>query len=123
MLITAYIGIHQKIIYVHVLNVSLVGSQQISCYTVALRLTRDSEAEEFAHFAEMMDKFFDYLNVHNYTQGYHKHKAFQNLCRSLNGLRLKVHIINACIFFYSALKIIISDIWISGRYLSRYAKD
>ena len=129
LLITAYIGIHQKIIYVHVLNVSLVGSQQISCYTVALRLTGDSEAEESAHFAEMMDRFFDYLNVHNYTQGYHKCKASQNMYCSLNDPRLKVHImclviltINAYIFFYSGLKMIFSDIWISGRDLSRYAK-
>ena len=57
----------------------------------ALQLTGNSEAEESAHFAEMMDKFFDCVNVHNYTQGYHKRKAFQNLYRSLSDPRLKVY--------------------------------
>ena len=42
----------------------------------ALQLTGGREAPETAKFVEMMDKFFDSMNVHNYTEGVHK-KGFK----------------------------------------------
>lgn len=38
----------------------------------ALLLTGLDEVTETARFVQMMDKFFDCLNVHNYTHGYQK---------------------------------------------------
>ena len=47
-------------------------------------------ASETAHFVAMMDKFFDCLNVNNFTSGKTKRKAFQMPYRSANDFRLKV---------------------------------
>ena len=43
----------------------------------ALELTGGEEASETARFVGMVDKFFDALNVHNYTHGVHSRKRFQ----------------------------------------------
>ena len=56
----------------------------------ALRLTGGEDVEESARLAEMMDKFFDCVNVHNYTQGYHRRKPFLDPYRSSKDRRLKV---------------------------------
>ena len=58
----------------------------------ALRLTGGEDVEESAQLAEMMDKFFDCMNVHNYTQGYHHRKPFQDPYRSSKDVRLKVSV-------------------------------
>ena len=57
----------------------------------ALQLTGGDEASETAHFASMMDKFFDALNVHNYTHGIHSRKKFQMPYTSEDDMRLKVN--------------------------------
>ena len=40
----------------------------------AVFLTGGEEATETATFVAMVDKFFDCLNVHNYTHGIHSRK-------------------------------------------------
>lgn len=43
----------------------------------ALTLTGGEEARETSRLVDYMDKFFDALNVSNYTKGVHKRKPFQ----------------------------------------------
>lgn len=56
----------------------------------ALLLTRKGEVSETAEFCHMMDRFFDCLNVRNYTSGIHDRKPFQLLYRNANDERLQV---------------------------------
>ena len=58
----------------------------------ALELAGGEEASETAHFVGMVDKFFDALNVHNYTHGLHSRKRFQMPYTSSEDMRLKVHV-------------------------------
>ena len=46
--------------------------------------------EETARFVALFDKFFDALNVCNFTNGIHRRKPFQLLYRSASDYRLKV---------------------------------
>ena len=66
--------------------------QQVLSETVSkvLKLIGGDEASETAHFADMMDKFFDTLNVHNYEHGVHTRKQFQVPFISAKDKRLKV---------------------------------
>ena len=48
------------------------------------------KAEETANFAENFDKYFDLLNVTNYTECYKKRKVFQAPYRWANDARLEV---------------------------------
>ena len=48
----------------------------------ALKLTNSSRADEMAKFVEYIDKFFDSLNVSNFTEGKKSRKPFQNPYRS-----------------------------------------
>ena len=43
----------------------------------ALQLTGGDEATETAHFASMIDKLFDSLNVHSYVLRIHSRKKLQ----------------------------------------------
>ena len=52
-------------------------------------VTGGYEASETARFVDMMDKFFDALNVHNYTEGV-KRKRFKMPCTSSKDMRIKV---------------------------------
>ena len=56
----------------------------------ALKLIGGNEAEGTSKFTEMMDKFFDCLNVHNYKHGIHSRKKFQMPYTSADDPRLKV---------------------------------
>lgn len=56
----------------------------------ALKMLGGEEASETANFVLMMDKFFDALNVHNYTHGLHSRKQFQMPYISEKDKRLKV---------------------------------
>ncbi len=56
----------------------------------ALKLTGGEEVSETVKFTEMMDKFFDALNVHNYTHGLYSRKAFQMPYVNKEDFRLKV---------------------------------
>ena len=58
----------------------------------ALKLTGGEEAKETARFIELMDKFFDCLNVTNCVSGKHNRKVFQDPFRP-NDFRLKVLIL------------------------------
>ena len=57
----------------------------------ALELTGGEDAIETVRFVKMMDRFFDALNVHNYTHGLHARKDFQMPYISAQDKRLKVH--------------------------------
>ena len=56
----------------------------------ALQLTGGEEASETAKFVGMVDKFFDALNVHNYTHGIHSRKRFRMPYTTGKDMRLKV---------------------------------
>lgn len=58
-------------------------------------LTDDPETKETRRFVCIFDKFFDSLNVSNFTNGKHKRKVFQQPYRSSNDFRLKV-VTNPC---------------------------
>lgn len=49
-----------------------------------------SRAKATSEFIGYIDKFFDCLNVTNYTNGIHKRKPSQHPYRSLNDQRLSV---------------------------------
>ena len=53
-------------------------------------MTGGSEVEETARFVLMMDRFFDSLNVSNFTNEIHKRKPFQLPHRSSSDRQLKV---------------------------------
>ncbi len=56
----------------------------------ALNLTGGPEVAETARFVDLMDKFFDALNVSNYTNGIKKRKEFQLPYLSAEDKRLEV---------------------------------
>ena len=56
----------------------------------ALVLVVGSEAQATAEFVQMFDKFFDILNVSNFTNGTYHHKPFKHLYRSGDDVRLTV---------------------------------
>ena len=56
----------------------------------ALHLLGDTTTEETAKFVEMFDKFFDTLNVSNFSSGKEKRKPFQSPYISGTDFRLKV---------------------------------
>ena len=56
----------------------------------ALTLYGGDKAEETAKFAEIFDKFFDCLNVSNFTDGKYNRKPFQDPYRSGTDFRLTV---------------------------------
>ena len=63
----------------------------------ALALVGGDEAAETSRFTAMMDKFFDALNVRNYTHGLHARKEFQMPYISAKDKRLKVHALIVCV--------------------------
>ena len=56
----------------------------------ALLDSHDTSVEETAKFIDMIDKFFDSLNVTNISSGRKKRKPFQSPYRKLDDFRLKV---------------------------------
>lgn len=56
----------------------------------ALSLTGGEEASETALFVSMMDRFFDCVNVGNYTEGKHSRNPFKQPYRSSSDFRLRV---------------------------------
>ena len=56
----------------------------------ALLLTGGEEVKETARLLDLFDKFFDCLNVSNFTDGKQKRKPFKQPYRSLHDFRLKV---------------------------------
>lgn len=62
----------------------------------ALRLLGGPEVEETARFCSMMDKFFDAMNVGNFTCGRQSRKAFKAPYRSASDFRLTVSEIMFC---------------------------
>ena len=63
----------------------------------ALLDSHDTSVEETAKFIDMIDKFFDSLNVTNISSGRKKRKPFQSPYRKLGikipfGLRYAIHV-------------------------------
>ena len=58
----------------------------------ALMLTGGEEASETAKFTALFDKFFDLLNVRNFTNGTRTRKNFQHPYRHADDFRLAVSI-------------------------------
>ncbi len=58
----------------------------------ALKMTGGPAAQETANFVEMVDKFFDCLNVNDYNTGRFKRKVFKQPYRSGTDFRLKVRV-------------------------------
>ena len=56
----------------------------------ALTLVGGAEAKETARFTRLFDKFFDALNVSNFSNGKRNRKPFQDPYRSGNDIRLTV---------------------------------
>ena len=56
----------------------------------ALQLTGGEDAEGTANFVMMFDKFFDCLNVTNFTNGAKARKPFQKPYTNSDDIRLKV---------------------------------
>lgn len=61
----------------------------------ALMLSKDPEVSETAKFILMFDRFFDTLNVNNFSDGKESRKVFQNPFRSNNDFRIKVNSFNS----------------------------
>ena len=72
--------------YAYVLIIQVL-SESVS---KALTLTGGNEVEETSRLILMMDKFFDCVNVHNFTRGLHARKPFQMPHWSAEDPRLKV---------------------------------
>lgn len=53
-------------------------------------MTGGEEVSETAKFVEMMDHFFDCLNVNNFSEGKLRRKVFQDPYRAATDFRLKV---------------------------------
>lgn len=60
----------------------------------ALEQTRGNEVSETVKFVLNMDKFFDCLNVNDYTTGHFKKKDYRNPYTSTDDFRLKVDLIH-----------------------------
>ena len=57
----------------------------------ALRLMGGEDVEETAKFVEHFDKFFDCVNVGDFTSGKHSRNPFKSPYYSGSDFRLKVH--------------------------------
>ncbi len=58
----------------------------------AFKMTGGPAAQETAKFVEMMDKFFNCLNVNDYNTGRFKRKVFKQPYRSATDFLLKVRV-------------------------------
>lgn len=67
--------------------------------------TGGDEVSETIKFVHNMDKFFDCLNVSNFTSGYHKRKVYQNPYTSKNDFCLKV--MEATLILHIAINVMI----------------
>lgn len=60
--------------------------------STALKLTGGDEAIETVKFVALFDKFFDLLNVSNFTNGTRKRKPFRHPYRHADDFRLAVSV-------------------------------
>ena len=70
----------------------------VSSVSRAILFICGDEASETAHFVLMIDKFFDALNVKNYTDGCHRLKSFKLPYRSKSDMRIKVMLVVFFVF-------------------------
>ena len=74
---------------------SIIVQQVLSeSVSKALVLTGGQEAQGTAKFVALMDKFFDTLNVSNFTNGTQNHKPFQHPYHHGDDARLTVSLYN-----------------------------
>lgn len=103
-------------------NFNKVLSESVSN---ALKHTGGNKALETCKFTTLFDKFFDMLNVGNFTNGARNRKPFQRPYRHSDDFRLAVcsnyekFIENACLLAYvnncSGLRKCSLAIWMTGR--------
>ena len=58
-----------------------------------MKMSGNPDVQQTAEFAAVFDKFFDVMNVTNFTNGKKKRKAFQAPYRSATDFRIKVKFI------------------------------
>lgn len=75
------------------MQISLYSDVQVLSESVskALLLTGGNEVKETANFVSLFDRFFDCLNVSNFTNGTKNRKPFQHPYRHSDDHRLKVN--------------------------------
>lgn len=96
-----------------------------------LKTVVGDKASETVLFVKMMDRFFDCLNVNNFSTGKQKRKPFQEPYRKPNDFRFKVCIactlhnlsIKISMLTYSGCKRIFSTIWKNGKQELKHEKD
>ena len=87
-----------------------------------IELTGGDEASETARFVGMVDKFFDALNVHNYTHGVHSRKRFKMTYTSGEDMRLKLYTYrSAHIGMNSWIYLILCHQWLERDFLGYLA--
>jgi len=86
-------SVNQLFVHLHVWIVFKAVSERVAN---ALEMTGGDDVSETVRFIRMMDKFFDCMNVTNFSSGIHKKKHFQEAYRRRTGgdgtddFRLKV---------------------------------
>lgn len=83
--------------------------------SIAMQLTGGPEAEKSAEFASVFDKFFDCLNVTNFTNGKYSRNAFKSPYYSGRDFRLRVRLSYS---LQQTIKLIMNIVVAQGR-LSR----
>ena len=71
-------------------RVHIHTSDQVLSESVIIHLVGGNNVSEMAKFVAMIDKFFDTLNVFNFSTVIQKRKPFQNPYQSANDFRLVV---------------------------------
>ena len=67
------------------MSIAYASVNALSASIAALTSTGGPEVKETVKFVDMFDKFFDSLNVNNFTTAYNKQKVFQWPYRSATG--------------------------------------
>ena len=80
----------------------------------ALQLVGGVEAAETSKFVGMIDKFFDILNVHNYTHGVHARKPFQMPYTTSKDKRLKVMHVVLCFSAFVTIEFYLHSLVVGG---------
>ena len=88
----------------------------------ALQKVCGQKACETANFVSLMDRFFDTLNVHNYSGGSKALKPFQAPFRSPDDFRIKVHNIHliSCHFCFQTAFLHVK--WLENTFLAFLSK-
>jgi len=114
------------------MRVDLAAQVLSGSVATAIRLTGGEEVKETVRFVEFFDKFFDSMNVNNFSAGYKSRNPFKSPYRSESDFRLKVcrnlvnyygYLMLVCSFkYYSGLQKSSSHTWMNGRKVCKLDK-